>query len=122
MADLAGVPVNDTAKYNWDGSSFKNLLLVDSSSNSSSSSSTNSSNGSSPAVVTDAADDAAASAGLTAVRGWSLASDKQQERMIFHLSVGCWDADTVPALGPDRWGPRVTCYNMAQNTTYDITL
>jgi hypothetical protein len=80
MADLANVPDGTANHKPWDGMSFKNLLKP----------------GSGSTAV------AAASLQLTGRRGTALASPKQFNRFVFALSPHCWDADAVPALGPDR--------------------
>jgi hypothetical protein len=84
MADLASVPEGTANHKPWDGISFKNLLQ----------SGSTSSTGSAVAV-------AGAQDGR---RGNALASSQQLDRFVFALSPHCWDADAVPALGPDRCG------------------
>jgi hypothetical protein len=87
MADLASVPQGTANHKPWDGISFKNLLQ----------SGSTSSTGSAVAV-------ARAQKGR---RGNALASSQQLDRFVFALSPHCWDADAVPALGPDRCGALV---------------
>uniref|UniRef100_A0A383VTG9 Sulfatase N-terminal domain-containing protein n=1 Tax=Tetradesmus obliquus TaxID=3088 RepID=A0A383VTG9_TETOB len=80
MADLASVPEGTANHKPWDGMSFKNLLQP----------------GSGGGAV------AAAALQSSGRRGVALASAKQFNRFVFALSPHCWDADAVPALGPDR--------------------
>ncbi|WIA17400.1 hypothetical protein OEZ85_014256 [Tetradesmus obliquus] len=80
MADLASVPEGTANHKPWDGMSFKNLLQP----------------GSGGGAV------AAAALQSSGRRGAALASAKQFNRFVFALSPHCWDADAVPALGPDR--------------------
>ncbi|KAF6254409.1 alkaline-phosphatase-like protein [Scenedesmus sp. NREL 46B-D3] len=80
MADLAGVPEGTAGHKPWEGMSFKNLLNA----------------GNSSTAV------AAAGVQLSGRRGTAMANAEQSNRFVFALSAHCWDADAVPALGPDR--------------------
>lgn len=89
VADLADVPSDATDEYGWDGKSFKNLLLGE--------------EGVADGTAPARGPDRRRVAGDNPARlGWSRASPAQRERMLFHMNPGCWDPDTVPALGPNR--------------------
>lgn len=107
MADLAGI-ANSSSHPAWDGRSFANLLVPPTGSTPIPASGSANGNRSSRiygerGVPQHNTAGGVASAKVKPVnRGASLATKEQEERMLFLLGPQCWDADAVPALGPDR--------------------